>query len=67
MHAEIIDAPFISQSIWEDPDDDEFLTCAAAGTAGNARVVVSGDKHLRAASGWRGVDVKTPKAFVDRH
>ena len=30
-------------------------------------VVVSGDKHLRHVSGWRGVDVLTPRQFADRY
>ena len=64
MHADIIDVPEISQEICEDPDDDKFLTCAVAGSA---FIVVSGDKHLRAVSGWQGVDVMTPRAFVERY
>jgi putative PIN family toxin of toxin-antitoxin system len=64
MHAAIIDAPEISHGICEDPDDDKFMDCAVAG---GACVVVSGDKHLRAVSGWQGVDVMTPRAFVERY
>lgn len=45
-----------------DPDDDKFFACALAG---KARVIVSGDKHLRKASGSLEVDVLTPRAFVD--
>ena len=64
MHAEIVDAPEIPQEICEDPDDDKFLACAVAS---GACVVVSGDKHLRAVSGWQGVVVMTPRTFVERY
>lgn len=64
MHAEIVDAPVIQQEICEDPDDDKFLACAVAS---GAKVVVSGDKHLRAVSGWQGVVVMTPRTFVERY
>jgi putative PIN family toxin of toxin-antitoxin system len=64
VHAEIIDAPPIPQGVCDDPDDDKFMACALAGSAS---IVVSGDKHLRAVSGWRGVEVMTPKAFVERY
>jgi hypothetical protein len=64
MHADIIDAPEISEEICENPDDDKFLPCAVAA---GAFAVVSGDKRLRAVSGWQGVDVMTPRAFVERY
>ncbi|MCX5644197.1 MAG: hypothetical protein NTZ17_05870 [Phycisphaerae bacterium] len=43
-------------------DDDIFLACALAA---KTRIVVSGDKHLLAVSGWAGIQVLRPKAFVD--
>jgi len=64
MHADIIDTPSISEGVCEDADDDKCLTCAVAG---GASIVVSGDKHLCTVSGWQGVDVMTPKAFVERY
>lgn len=45
-----------------DPDDDKFFACALAG---KAKLIVSGDKHLRDASGSLGVDVLTPRNFVE--
>lgn len=41
-----------------DPDDDEFMRCALQAGA----VVVSGDRHLLDADGWRDVRVLTPSA-----
>jgi predicted nucleic acid-binding protein len=51
-------------TITADPADDRFMTCALAG---GAPVVVSGDKHLRDVSGWSGIEVLSPRAFVDRY
>jgi len=48
-------------AITQDPDDDQFLLCARDAGA----VVVSGDRHLREASGWEGVRVLAPRAFLD--
>jgi putative PIN family toxin of toxin-antitoxin system len=50
--------------ICEDPDDDKFLACAVAS---GAKVVISGDKHLRRVSGWRGVEVLTPRSFHEKY
>lgn len=45
-----------------DPDDDKFFACAVAR---NAKLIISGDRHLLDASGTFGVEVLTPRAFVD--
>jgi len=48
--------------ITADPDDDKFMMCGHSAGA----VVVSGDRHLLEASGWRGVVVLTPREFMAR-
>ncbi len=47
-----------------DRDDDKFL---AAALGGAGRMVVSGDTHLRAVSGYRQVEVLTPAEFIKRY
>ena len=64
VHAEVVDAPDLPEPVCEDPEDDKFLSCALAGAA---PVVVSGDKHLRRVSGWKGIEVVAPRAFVGQH
>lgn len=49
-----------NEPITADPDDDKFMLCARSGGA----VVVSGDHHLLAASGWAGVTVMRPREFL---
>jgi len=49
-------------SITSDPDDDKFMRCAREADA----IVVSGDSDLLEASGWEGVEVLTPTAFLTR-
>lgn len=51
-------------TVCADPDDDKFL---AAALGGGGRVVVSGDAHLRAVSGYRQVEVLTPAQFLQRY
>ena len=64
MNAIIVDAPALPGPVSDDPEDDMFL---AAALAAQGRIIVSGDKHLLAVSGWRAIDVLTPRQFVDRH
>ncbi len=62
VHSHVVQATPLPKPICDDPKDDIFLACAlAAGT----RIVVSGDKHLLAVSGWAGIRVLRPKIFVD--
>jgi putative PIN family toxin of toxin-antitoxin system len=62
--AEIFAPITLLRPVCTDPDDDKFFACALAG---KARLIVSGDKHLRNASGSLGVDVLTPRDFLDGH
>ncbi len=64
VHALLMDAPPLDERVNEDPDDEMFL---AAALAAKARLIVSGDKHLRRVSGWRGIDVLKARPFVDRY
>lgn len=59
-----VDAPPLTESVCTDPDDDKFLACALAG---KAKIVISGDRALRATSGYRGVTVLNPRQFVDTY
>ncbi len=64
MTARLINAPALPEQVCTDPDDDKFLACALAG---RCKYVISGDKALLAASGFRGITVLTPRQFVDAH
>ena len=62
VHATVVHAPPLGALVSADPDDEQFL---AAALAGGAPWIVSGDKHLLAVSGWSGITVLKPRAFVD--
>ena len=62
VHPHIVQAAPLPEPICDDPDDDIFLACALAA---KTRIIVSGDKHLLAVSGWAGIQVLRPKTFVD--
>lgn len=64
MNAIIVDAQALERSVSLDSDDDKFLACAVAA---RTKLIVSGDKHLLKVSGWRGIEVLTPRQFFDRY
>ncbi len=59
-----VEAPQLPFNVSTDPDDDKFLSCALAS---RTKVIVSGDKHLLAVSGYRGIEVVKPKTFIEKH
>lgn len=46
----------------EDPSEDRYLECAVEGEAG---YVVSGDRHLIRMAQYEGVEIPSPRAFLD--
>ncbi len=46
----------------EDPSDDRYLECAVEGEAGD---VVSGDRHLVRLAQYEGVEILSPRAFLN--
>lgn len=61
---EVIEAPPLTERVCNDPDDDKFLACAMAS---NTRVIVSGDKALRKTDGYAGIEVLSPREFVNKY
>jgi putative PIN family toxin of toxin-antitoxin system len=64
LKAKLVDAPPLAESVCTDPDDDKFLAC---GIAAKTKLIVSGDKHLLDISGYQGITVLKPRAFVDKY
>lgn len=64
VNATIVNAPPLPAPVCEDPDDDMFL---AAALAAEARVIISGDKHLLRVSGWQDIAVLKPRQFVEQY
>ena len=63
QNATLVSAARLPDPVCDDPDDDKFLACARAS---GADIVISGDKKLRAASGYEGIQVLAPREFVDQ-
>ena len=61
QNAELVQTSGLPEPVSTDPDDDKFL---ASALAGDSTTTVSGDSDLLNVSGYRGVKVLTPKAFV---
>ena len=60
-HATLVDAPPLAAPVSADPADEMFLAAARAAGAG---LIVSGDRHLLAGSGWCGITVLKPRQFA---
>jgi len=61
QNAELAQTCGLPEPVSTDPDDDKFLACALAG---NSTTIVSGDSDLLNVSGYCGIKILTPKAFV---
>lgn len=61
-HSTLVPDTEWEEAITADPDDDKFMLCARSAGA----LVVSGDSDLLDVSGWQGVKVLKPRAFLDQ-
>ncbi|MGD9874118.1 MAG: putative toxin-antitoxin system toxin component, PIN family [Kiritimatiellia bacterium] len=64
IEAEVVDAEELPQQVCTDPDDDKFLACALAA---KVKCICTGDKALLKTSGYCGIAVITPRAFIQEH
>lgn len=48
-------------------EDSKDLCFLAGALGGGAKIIVSGDKHLLKVSGFRGIRIMRPKAFVEEY
>ena len=64
IHGDTISAPPLPEPLCADSTDDMFFACAVAA---GCSVIVSGDKHLHHVTGYRGIEVLSPRAFVERY
>ena len=60
----LVEASPLEEQVCTDPDDDKFLACALAG---RVSIIVSGDKALLRASGYKRLKVLTPRSFVNQY
>ena len=64
VHSELCAPARLPRPVCADPADDKFF---AGAVGAGANIIVSGDAHLKAASGYRGISVVSPRGFVDRY
>ena len=60
----LVEVQPLEEQVCTDPDDDKFLACALAG---RVSIIVSGDKALLRASGYKRLKVLTPRSFVNQY
>ena len=63
-HAELVVPERLQHPICDDPHDDKFLECAIAG---KAQFIISGDKHLLKVSGYQGIEIISPRQFMEKY
>lgn len=64
VEAEMCQAEPLLEAVSADPDDDKFIACALSS---GSKLIVSGDKHLLAVDGYRGIEILKPRPFVDKY
>ncbi|HSR69021.1 MAG TPA: putative toxin-antitoxin system toxin component, PIN family [Acidobacteriota bacterium] len=64
IRSRLVDPVVLEEQVCIDPDDDKFLACAVAL---DCEFVISGDKALVEVEEYRGVNILTPREFVDQH
>ncbi len=64
LNSEIVDTGDLRITACEDPDDNKFIECAIAG---RCEIIVSGDKHLLKLATYQGIEILTPRKFIDNY
>ena len=54
----------LANPVTADLKDDMFIACALAS---KTKLIVSGDKHLLAVTGYEGITIVKPRQFYDQH
>jgi len=63
-NSELVQAPRLPSQVCDDPDDDKFIACALAS---HSKIVISGDRHLLKKSGYQGISILSPSAFIRQY
>lgn len=61
---EVVKAHPLAERVCSDQDDDKFLACAVAS---GTKTIASGDRALRKTTGYAGIEVLSPRQFVDKY
>ena len=54
----------LSRPVCRDPKDDMFFACAITS---KTKIIISGDKDLLNVSGYKGIEVLTPRRFLEKY
>lgn len=64
LKTSLVNAHPLAEKVCDDPDDEKFIACAMAS---RTKLICSGDKHLLDITGYQGITVLKPRAFVAKH
>ena len=62
INPEMVSSQQLPKPVCDDPDDDMFIACALAA---KVKIIISGDKHLLKVWSYKGIEILTPRRFVD--
>ena len=62
--SELIADTELEEQICSDPDDDKFIACAISS---GCEVIVTGDKQLKKVSGYKNIEIISPRLFVNKY
>jgi putative PIN family toxin of toxin-antitoxin system len=64
INSKLVKDSKLPKQICNDPDDDKFIACALTS---NSKIIVSGDKILLEVSGYKGINIISPRDFVNKY
>ena len=64
IHSNLVLPINLPEPVSSDPDDDKFIACALSA---GCQLIVSGDKDLLTVSGYAGIEILKPAAFVKQY
>ena len=64
VESEIVLVPDLKEQVCADPDDDKFIACALGS---GCDCIVTGDKQLKKLSGYRGLEIVSPREFMNKY
>ena len=64
VNSKIIHAPALVTNVCKDEEDDKFIACA---TAGDSKIIVTGDKAFLSVGKYQDIEIISPRQFVEKY
>jgi putative PIN family toxin of toxin-antitoxin system len=64
INSKLVKDSSLPEQICYDSDDDKFIACALTS---DSKIIVSGDKNLLKVSGYKGINIISPRDFINKY